>query len=142
MPDFKHSTPENFADGQELPPLKRMRRMDMLKLVRAYGIQHPPNANRKILEPLLEIALGAGQIGPNVTPLHPEFLLAAGDRPERVAARNKGKRDWTPDVSLPDGVLPLGLYAKWRGGAKWCVMDGENVMQKGLSKDEAIAACG
>ena len=130
MPDFRHSTPENFADGQELPPLKRMRRMEMLKLVKAYGIQHPPNANRKILEPLLEIALGAGQIGPGVTPLHPEFLLAAGDRPERVAARN-GKT-----------VVSEQLTHKWRGGAKWCVMKGESVIQKGLSKDEAIAACG
>lgn len=134
MADFLHALPEQ----EGLTVIQNLRRPELLRLAKAFGVPHPPNCIKKKLLPLLEIVIhvtagGKIQALDGSEPVNPEYLLPAGLRPDRVAAREKAKQK---------PAKKEGLFYKWRGGAKWCVMDGDKVIQSGLNKEDAIAACG
>ena len=131
MPEFELKLPEN----EGFTTIQNLRRSELLRLAQAYGIQHPLNCSKEKLLPLIHIYLHATPDGrieslDKKPPVNPEYLLPPGDRPESIARRAKA---WGKKTSLT---------VKWRGGAKWSVMDGETVVSDGMNKEEAVAACG
>jgi len=148
MADFLHSLPEE----EGFTTLQNLRRPQLLQLAKAFGVQHPPNCIKKKLLPLLETTIhvtagGRIQAIDGSEPVNAEYLLPAGLRPDRVAAREAAKkvRKKKKVETVSEEITMFasgGLVYKWRGGAKWCVMNGDEVVQSGLNKEDAIAACG
>lgn len=134
MPEFELKLPEN----EGFTTIQNLRRSELLRLAQAYGIQHPLNCSKEKLLPLIHIYLHATPDGrieslDKKPPVNPEYLLPSGDRPESIARRAKAWGKKTEQTALT---------VKWRGGAKWSVMDGETVVSDGMNKEEAVAACG
>lgn len=101
--------------------LQRLNRFEMYQLANAYGVQYPANATKNVMLNLLQIQYDSEAIAVGMEPANPEYLLPAGQRPERVAARGKKEViDATPSI-------------QWRGPAwKFCIVKGDDVLEKGL----------
>jgi len=155
MASFEFRLPEE----EGLTVLQNLRRSQLLQLARAYGVPHPPNCNKDKLLPLLEISLqitAGGKIAAldGSDPPNPEFLLPAGDRPYAIARRKAAQERKAAEKKKPKknkevikgsaGKEFPNLTIKFRGPKhRWCVMNGDEVVQSGIQvKEDAIAACG
>jgi hypothetical protein len=130
MPNFELGNPEEEGVGV----IERARLRDLYKYAKAFGVPYTVNCKKDALVPIMKDAEARG-VFTKPCP-HPEFLGPPSARRALLAEQPVAAPVDVPTVVEPNPNQPLTM--KWRGPShKYCIMQGEEVISTGHSKEEA-----
>lgn len=134
MPNFELGNPEE----QNIGVIERARLRDLYKYAKAYGVPYTMNCKKDAIVPIMKDAEARG-VFTKPCP-HPEFLGPPSARRAMQAGQPATQPPEAPKLAeaAPFDPEPAGLQVKWRGPShKFCVMQGEEVISTGHTKEEA-----